>query len=75
MEKAREKARCKRAEESTQECDNWLEQQQVQEEAAWQRETPMATESRRLANAATQQATQLNMSTEDLGIRRSANAT
>ena len=39
-----------------------------------QRETPMETESRRVANAARQQATQLNMSTEQTGIRRSADA-
>ena len=47
----------------------------MQEEAECHRETPMETESRRLANAATHQATQLNMSTEDIAIRTSANAT
>ena len=75
MKKAQEKAQCKRAEETTQQHDRRLELHQVQEEAAQQREICMETESRRLANAATQRATQLNMSTEDIGIRRSANAT
>ena len=46
----------------------------MQEEAAWQREAPMETESRRVVNAARLQATWLNMSTEETGIRRSANA-
>ena len=46
----------------------------MQQEAAAQRETPMDTESRRVANAARQQATWLNMSTEDTAIRRSVHA-
>ena len=41
LEKARDKARCQRAEQTTDEHDCQLEQHRVQEEAARQRETPM----------------------------------
>ena len=50
LEKAQEKAQCKRADETTEQCNHQLEQHQVQEEPAQQRETPMETESRRVLN-------------------------
>ena len=46
----------------------------MQPEAAQQRETPTESESTRVANAATEQATWLNMSTEETSITRSADA-
>ena len=89
MKKAREKARLKRAEETTEQQCDWqleraeetteqhnhqLEQCHMQQEAAQQRETLTESKSRRVTNAATQQATWLNMSTEGTSIRRSADA-
>ena len=54
--------------------DHQLEQCQVLQESAQQREAPTERESRRVTNAARQQASCLNMPTEDTVIRRSANA-
>ena len=46
----------------------------MQQEADQQRETPTESESRRVTNAATEQATCLIMSTEETSIKRSADA-
>ena len=51
-----------------------MDQGQVQHQAALQRETPAETESRRVTNAARQQASQLHMTMEETCIRRSATA-